>query len=254
MRDDPFFEQIAHAEVAWGDRSIWVPVFYYDAAVLGAAFLTPLAQVRAALPSPRMKPLRMTPWHALTTFSVYEYRDCDIGPYNEVSINIPVTIDKPAPVLTGVLRPPASGAMGYILHLPVTTEIAWAAGVEFAGYPKVLAGIEIERKDGWVHGHWSDAGSHVLSLSVRQLPERAIERSRVHALTVREGRILRSELMLSERQAGASRDPSDVVLRLGDHPVSQELRELRLGRPISCFYVPSFRAILSPPLESYPAG
>ena len=44
-------------------------------------------------------------------------------------------------MFTGILRKPPTEPEVYIHHLPVTTEIARDAGVEFAGYPKFLAYI-----------------------------------------------------------------------------------------------------------------
>jgi hypothetical protein len=58
-------------------------------------------------------------------------------------------LDKPSPLFTGIVRKAPSPIMIYSCHLPVSTEIARAAGVEFAGYPKFVADIEFERKDGW---------------------------------------------------------------------------------------------------------
>jgi hypothetical protein len=53
---------------------------------------------------------------------------------------------------------------------------------------------------------------------------------------------------------GTSRGRSDAVLQLGQHAISQELRELHLGHPFSIYHVPSFQAVLSPAIESYPAN
>ncbi len=104
MRDTVFFEQVTQVETPWRDQTIRLPIFYYDVTTVAAAFLTPLAPVRALLPSPRLQPLRATPWHTVTIITAFEYRDSDIGPYNEVAIAFPITLDRPAPILTGLLR------------------------------------------------------------------------------------------------------------------------------------------------------
>jgi hypothetical protein len=250
-----FFDQIAHVEVPWRDRTIHVPIFYQDAGLFGATFLTPLNTVQALLPSPRMKPLRITPWHTLTTITAYEYRDCDLGPYNEVAIGFPITIsDKTPTLLADLLRLLGSELTAYVHHLPVTTEIARDVGIEFANYPKFLAEIDYETKDNWLHCRLSEAGSHILTLSVRQPALKAAGRSRLHSITTRAGRILRLEFISSERQMGTARDRSGAVLQLRDHTISRELRELHLGRPFSVYYAPSFQAVLSPVIESYPAS
>jgi hypothetical protein len=59
-----------------------------------------------------MHPLRITPWHGVTTIAAFEYRDTDIGPYNEFGVMFPITLHKPAPVLTGFLKALEEGPMG----------------------------------------------------------------------------------------------------------------------------------------------
>jgi hypothetical protein len=91
MRNSDFFQEIAHVDVLWGDMTLSVPLFYYDIGAIGVGYLTPLDNIRKLLPSPRMHPLRVTPWHGITTINAYEYRNCDIGPYNKVAIGFPIT-------------------------------------------------------------------------------------------------------------------------------------------------------------------
>lgn len=254
MRDADFFEQIEHVEIPWGDRTIFCPLFYYDASTLAAQFLASIERVREVLPSPRMRPLRVTPWHCVVAISAFEYRDSDIGPYNEVMIGIPFVLDDPSPLFAGVLRKGPTVPRLYIRHLPVTTEIAYAAGVEFAGFPKFLAEIELERDGGWVACHARAGGRHILSLSIREgAALRSTPRWRMHPITVREGHILRCEFIVSERDWVEGRKSADVRVDLGDHPVAQELREWKLGRLLSYQYAPRHQAILTPVVESFPA-
>lgn len=253
MRDLEFFQEIEHVAVPWGDRQISFPVFYYDFMTLGGYWLASFEKAQAILPSSRMTPYRVSPWHTVLSIAVYEYRDCDLGPYNEVSMAIPFTLDGASPLFTGILRKTPRVPMAYIYHLPVTTEIARDAGIEFAGYPKFLADIAFEMEGEWVHCHVAEGGKEILSLSGRKLPLEPTPRSRIHPTNYRGGRLVRSEFIQSERQAGASRDASDVRLELGDHPVAQELRDLDLGRALAYEYCPQLQAILTPVLESHPA-
>jgi hypothetical protein len=114
--------------------------------------------------------------------------------------------------------------------------------------------MEHETKDNWLHCRLSEAGNHILTLSVRQPSLKATGRSRLHSITTRAGRILRLEFISSERQMGSARDRSGAVLQLGKHAISQELRDLHLGKPFSVYHAPSFQAVLSPVIESHPAS
>lgn len=253
MEEKEFFREIEHAEMPWGERSIWVPVFYRDTMSVGALFAAPYERLKALLPSTRMHPIRVTPGNGVLSISCMEFRDSDLGPYNEVSISVPFTLDKPTPVFTGSLRKGPKEPYLYIHHLPVTTEIARAAGVEFAGYPKFVASIEFEREAGWVSCCLAEGERHILTLVGRQLDLRDAPRSRSHAFTVRNGRLLRSEMISSERRVGASRDASDLRLELGDHQIAQELKGLEIGRLLGYQYQPEYQSVLTPVIESLAA-
>jgi len=187
----------------------------------------------------------------LTTINAYQYGDCDLGPYNEVAIGFPITIDKVSPMFTGLLRKFPEIPKVYIHRLPVTTEVARDAGVEFANFPKFLADIIFEKKNGSFNCYLAEAQHHILTLTVRELPVQPAARSYLHIITFRQDRILRLEFILGERHQALSRKRAHVHLELGDHPVAQELRSLDLGRMIFCQYTPKFQAILSPVLESF---
>jgi hypothetical protein len=250
-RELKFYEQVEQLEKDCRGFTIKLPVFYYDVTAVIAGFLTPLNKVRALLPSPRMKPLRATPWHTITVISCFEYRDSDAGPYNELGIVFPFTWDRPAPVLTGLLRNIAEGPLAYVHSLPVTTEIAYHFGVDFYNYPKFLADIKFERSDGWLRCRLSEGGGDILTLTVRQLPVKPSPRWSFHGITARDDRILRSEIIVNVRNQALSMNPANVKLELGNHKLADELRNLGLGRMVRFQYIPECQTILTPVLESY---
>lgn len=251
MRDLSFYQQVEHLEKDCRGHPLPLPVFYYDLTAVLAGFLTPLDKVKRILPSPRMKPLRATPWHAVTVIACFEYRDCDAGPYNEVGITFPFTMDKPAPILTGLLRHIAEGPMAYVYKLPVTTELAYEFGVDFYNYPKFLATIDFTRENGWLKCRVAEGAQHILTLTARQLTTRPSRRWRFDGITTRDGRILRSEVVVNVREQAISRNQANVKLELGDHPVAQELRTLSLGRMVHLQYVPQCQTTLSGVVESW---
>jgi hypothetical protein len=251
MRDLAFFQEIEHGEVPWGERTIHCPVFYYDAMMLGAQFLAPTEQVKALLPSARMHPLRVTPWRSIVSIVAFEYRDCDIGPYNEMMVGIPFTLDAASPLFTGILRKEPDVPKLYIHSLPVTTEIARDAGIDFASYPKFLADIQFDEQDGWLSCHLSEGETLVLTLAVRKLETRPVPRFRMHPMTVRGGHLLRSELIMSEREQAVSTAGEAVRLELGEHPLAQQIRSLSLGRMVGFQVCPRFQAVLTPVVESF---
>ena len=250
-QNSDFFQELEHVKIPWGERSIWVPLFYYDSMKLDALFLAPREKLKALLPSARMHPYRITSKYGIVSISAMEFRETDIGPYNEVAISIPFTLDKATPMFTGTLRKSPEEPYLYIHQLPVTTEIARDAGVEFAGYPKFLAIIEFEKKEDRVTCKLAEGNQHILTFAGRKLPIHYAPRSRVNFFSTRGGRILRSHTIASERQLARSKDASHAQIELGDHPIAQELKELGLGKMLVYQYAPQYQSILSPALESF---
>jgi hypothetical protein len=169
-------------------------------------------------------------------------------------IGFPVSIDWPAPMVLGLRRAETQSGAAYVWQLPVTTEIARDLGVEVAGYPKILADIEFESSGKWIHCRAEEEGRRILSLSVRQ--PRLRKKGRrwpVDVLTLRGGQVLRSPLVVNIKELGTSRRPANAHRELGHHPISDELRELDLGRVVSIQYSPNSQAILGGPLDGWPA-
>lgn len=251
MRDLSFYKQVDHPQIEYRGHLFNMPVFYYDLTAVIVGFLTPLDNVKALLPSNRMKLLRATPWHTVTIIACFEYRDCDAGPYNEVAIAFPFTMDHSAPILTGLLKHIAAGPMAYVYKLPVTTEIARQFGVDFYNFPKFIANIDFSRDGGWLHCDLSEGGHNIFTLSSKMLPVKSSGRWRFDCFSVREDRILRSEVTVNVRQQAISRNSRNVNLKLGDHDLAEELRNLKLGRMVHLQYLPSCQTILSSVVESY---
>ena len=48
MKEKEFFKEIEHVEIPWGERSIWVPIFYRDTTSIGALFAAPQEKLKAS--------------------------------------------------------------------------------------------------------------------------------------------------------------------------------------------------------------
>jgi hypothetical protein len=251
VKETGFFEGIQQVPVKVGPYDTRFPLFYRNVAYLGVYLLAPLDKIRGMLPSSRMHPYRLTPWHGIVTITASEFRDSDVGPYNAVSIGVPFTLERKSPLFTGILRQTPEAPMIYLLHLPVTTEAARATGVEMAGFPEFLADVRFENSGHWLHCQAGTEGKSILSLSGRKPELGHCPRQRVQAITLQRGRLLRSELIYSESQAGTSKKRSDLQLEFGEHPVGQKLKGLNLSRVLQYQYYPAGQSMLSMAIESY---
>jgi hypothetical protein len=252
MDKEDFFSGINQSIAKVGSYDIKVPIFYRAMSSLGVYLLAPIHKVKSLLPSDRMHPFRVTPWHCIITITASEYKETDIGAYNQVSIGIPFILDRKSLVLTGILHKPPQYPMIYLLYLPVTTDIARVAGLEMANYPEFLADIDFESGSEWTRCKVEAEGKNILTLSGRKTFLKPALRERVYPVSLKQDRLLRSEFNFSECVSGISRKSSDVHLEFGNHPIGVKLTELNLGKVLAYQYWPQRQAILSAVSESFP--
>ncbi len=252
MKYSGFFEGISQTAVKVGPYNTFYPVFYRDTAHMAVFMIAPLEKIRSILPSKRMHPFRLTPWHGMVTMSASQHKESDIGLYNGVNIGVPFVLDKATPVFTGILHKAPEVPMIYVPYLAVNTEIARVTGIELANNPGFLAEVQFEEDDKWIHCVVNADGANILKLSGRKINLRKFPRQRFYPVTVKDNRLLRSEYNFSESDTGVSKKSSDVRLEFGDHPMGLKLKELNLGKVLQYQYCPSEQAILTTVTESYP--
>ncbi|KAJ5114511.1 hypothetical protein NUU61_000270 [Penicillium alfredii] len=130
---------------------VYAPNFYYRTRSVQLVYLRPLARLQPKLPSP-LEPITALPSYGLAALTIYSYLICDNDPYNEVSVAIIVRHPgKESHSTTQLLSSIWNRTFyGYVLALPVDTEIARVRGVYGYQLPKWLASIKLEMDDG--HG------------------------------------------------------------------------------------------------------
>jgi hypothetical protein len=245
--NNQFFQHITNFqsfETASGP--IKVPIFYHDVSSMWVYFSAPIHRVQSILPSNRLKPISLGNGNALYGVVCFEYRDTTIGSYNEVGIGVPCRLD---PVINVPILPALFDrffAVGFYVHyLPVTTQIAYDAGVDIWGLPKFIAQITFEDTQNWRRCILQADSKEILTLEVTQ-PDRALKRDSYdfHTFSVKDNSLLKIPVQ-SSGQFWASRKAESAQLHLGNHPVAEKLRELQLDpKPLKTIIYPNTQVIL----------
>src|SRR3989442_7206924 len=109
-----------------------LPIRYCDNRCLAAAFLADLERAAQVLKGTGRQAVPQEDGKAVVLYLCWEYRQTDIGSYNEVAVTVlAVAPGDPHPAI-------------YVADLPVTTEAANRAGQELWGYNKFVTDIEIK--------------------------------------------------------------------------------------------------------------
>lgn len=231
-------------------RAAKLPIFYYDNTAMTAVFTASTAKIRRVLPRKEMFPIEVWPGRCLVAFSAFEYRKTDIDPYNEFSISILLSWDRRPRLGRDLVGGLVKGAFtAYVWHLPVTTEIARAGGVELYGYPKFLADITFDRAPDRLGCTVAEDGSRILTLRGRRLTTGRGRELRYRTWSVKDGVPLVANVVTRPLEAAVSLRPDAASLELGaDHPIARALREVDLGRrSLLYWYMPRTEMILFAP-------
>ena len=212
-------------------RRVVLPVVVRDASSGAATYLVSSAAARGLLPCDDFELAEVLPGRALASLAIIDYRDNDLGDYNEISLAFfvrPRGSSPGIPYLGSALDLFRQRLGTYIHRLPVDQGFTCDAGRRIWGFPKTVDEIELERTDGRCTCTWWKDGQHVLSLSLprggtRSLPERpmttySVIRGVPHATEFTTG------------AEGVGLGFGSANLELGDHAIAAELRALGLPR------------------------
>lgn len=252
MRGSPFFDGVRQLDVPLGEDVLKVPVFYYDGTATTGVFPARLSALRRLMPDPRFVPARLTPGLGAVAITAFEYRDTDIGAYNELAVSVVLDEVPGTPNLPGraLLRAMRRGQFhAWVQHLPVTTELARAGGVRFYNYPKFVGSIEFSESDGRRDAVLSHDGEHVLTLRAAMLPTKGGRSLQLFSHLYMDGQPQSSEFKLRVLQGGFASRPGLAEISLGDrHPVARELAGLLASRrALHTQYLAQFEGILYGP-------
>jgi hypothetical protein len=226
--DEGFFDWTgpSEADIDVGSASIDLPIRYYrDDAFMGV-FPASFEAIEAALPSERLRPVRLFGNRAAVAIIAFNYIQTSVGPYGEVGIAPLCTLDREGPPLVAALLESAFDGFGaFVAHLPVTSLIARDAGRTIWGYPKFVADMEFERRPAYQSVRLSENGAEILTLHVRQGGMPIRDNRPLTTFSVRGSDLVQTVVPTrSTYQVGMSGDAGR--LELGDHPIGDWLRTL----------------------------
>lgn len=238
---DVFF-QYPVTPFATSAGNVDLPIFYYDNSLCMAVFLVDLDKARALVTDERLQVVPAWGGKALVGLAFYEYRHTAIGAYNEVGLAVltaPRGCRLPRLPLLRMLGSLDRNPMGFhILDLPVTTEVACAAGREAWGLPKFVTPIDFALRGREFRGSVRDPeGDHpIVTLEGKGglgVPGPLLDLS---LYSVRDGKLLRT--LVNTRGGATCMLGGGMRVTIdpqSGHPMAQRLRQLGLQNARSFF-------------------
>lgn len=211
-------------------RTVTLPVVVRDARAATAAFPVDAAAARRWLPDDTLDVIQVWPGRTLLSLGVIDYRDNDLGDYDEISIALFVrerSRGRPGPVagLADLLR----GRLETWIHrLPVNQRFTCEAGRGIWGFPKTVDEIALSTRGDRLRCDWAREGRPVMEIELPCRGRRTLAEQSLVTWTRIDGRWHRTRFTQGGSQAAVR--PGGARLVLHDHPVAEELRALGLPR------------------------
>ena len=248
-----WFKGLEKRKVNIGFES-YSPNFYYQNSRVTAVYTADLDALRALMPQEvlaTVHPLQIWPGRGLIAFTAYTYEHCDNDAYNEVAVSI--ITNKPGKANLGPLtligQSMSGDFWGYVLKLPVNTELARVRGVVGYNLPKWLTGIDRKEDAQSVVYDITDSQTGKVDVSFKAKKLDNLSRD-VDIVTSsftnlnHQGQLTYGYAVSRQLSHGSSRDADSVTLTLGEGSLSNYLRALKLGKMMKYEYVPEFQSAL----------
>jgi hypothetical protein len=212
-------------------REVRLPVVVRDASSGAATYAVSAAAARRLIPGDLLEPVEVWPGRALCSLAAIQYRDNDLGDYNEVSIAFFVRERGTAKGLpyVGAIADVLRGRVAtYIHRLPVDQSFTCAAGRTIWGFPKTVERIDVSSAAGRATCALYMDGAHVLTLSLPRAGARRLPDAEMTTYSFIDG--VPHKTGFSSGGDGVGFHLGGAELTLGSHPIADELRSLGLPK------------------------
>lgn len=232
------------------------PNFYYSNTSITAIYTADMNAIKKLIPEKvkdLVKPISYTPGRGLIAITSYAYHFCDNDSYNELSISIVTT--KPNKSNWGLLSLMRElndkSLWGYVLKLPVDTELARVRGVVGYNLPKWLIPIDYNNEGENVSfTYYDEKGNLDFIMTGKKLEitndEPEITRSNFINLNSK-GELTHGYTDVRALKKASSKKAEDIQLNLSNGSLSTFIKSLGLKKLVRYDYQPEFQAALYTP-------
>jgi hypothetical protein len=240
------------AKYEFQGREVTMPVVVRDASVGMATYAVPRMAAQRLIPGDAFEVAEVWPGKALFGLGAIDYRDNDLGDYNEVSMLFFVRRRGEVTGLpyAGSIVDMVRGRLAtYIYRLPVDQSFTCDAGRGIWGFPKTVDEIDIEYRADSVRSRLKVDGEEVFTLNLARGGRRNLPDADQTSYTYIDGAPHRTQAR--QRARGVGFQPvSGAELALGRHPIADELRSMGLPkRPLMTMWMEHMHATFEAPTK-----
>jgi hypothetical protein len=213
-------------------RTVTIPCVVRDASSATATWLVPTRAARALLPTSDLEIAQVLPGRGLLSIACIDYRENDLGDYDEVSVAFFVRkrgATRGVSYLATLVDMMRGTLPTHIIHLPVTQSFTCEAGQRIWGFPKTVDEIDFDTGGGRARCTWNKDGQNVLRISMPVGGKRDFPEQTLSTYSYIDGVLHRTQFASSAGVLGVRLGGAEI--ELGAHPIADELRSLGLPKP-----------------------
>ncbi len=213
-------------------KEISFPVIVSNASMLMNGFLVNAKAAQAMLEGSGFRVVEIFPGKAILQLLAIDYKENDLGDYNEGAIIFPVLTPgekKPFPFF-GALKRMGNGTLGnFVYRMPVDQEFTTHAGRFIWGFPKWVSRMDIEFGPSVARGTFIDEDELVYSIAAKTGGNNTPKEQRAASLAIRDGKAWKT--YGTNSSSGLTFSLGGEAPEIGDsHPLAKELRTLGLPK------------------------
>jgi hypothetical protein len=213
-----------------------------------AAYLVSAKAARKLLQGPDFEVVELLPGRALCSIAIIDYKDNDLGDYDEVSIALfvrPRGQRPKVPYLGNWIDLMRSRLGVHIIHLPVNQSFTCEAGCMIWGYPKTVQQIEFDYEPDRATCKLVYDGEHALTMSVPRGGDKKLSDGEMVTYSYLDG--VPVVTRAAQSAEGFGMHWSGVELTLGSGLIADQLRSLGLPkRPLMAVWMERLRGRFGP--------
>ena len=213
-------------------RPVTFPVEVRDASGAISGFLVP-SRAADRLVGDAFETVEFLPGRTLFMLGCIDYKDNDLGDYNEVAMNFFVRkkgTSRGVPWIGAWLAMARGGLPSYSWKMPVDQSFTRDAGATIWGFPKTVERIDFDySREGRFRGHLAMDGETVFEIEMPRGGQAERPESPMIGYTYIEGipHSVSSTQVSSQMGSGGGKQ---VEITLGNHPIADDLRSLGLPK------------------------
>ena len=199
-------------------REVTLPCIVRDASSGNAMYMVPAEAAQKLIPGDAFEVMEVAPGQAQLILGIIDYRDNDLGDYNEMAI---IFLVKPKGA-------EADAAGTFIYKLPVDQAFTCEAGSTIWGFPKTVQQIDMEYRTDRASLKLVYDGVHALTLSLPRGGSKSLPESTLTGFTSIEGVAHTNEFRSGAEGFGVRLGGAE--LSLGEGLIADQLRSLGLPK------------------------